>query len=101
MNIFHPEKNVFDVLEDDHNEAKLLMEKIADTQSDEEVGRLFAELNQKLTAHVDAEEAVFYPRLRDEEETRALILEANTEHNLARQMLRELEVNEVDELQNA
>lgn len=97
MSLFNRPLNVFDVLKEDHDEAKLLMEKIADTQSNEEASHLFAELKQKLTAHAEAEEAAFYPRLRNEEDTHEHVLEADTEHRLAKQLLDELEKSEVDD----
>lgn len=97
MKLFGTSTTVFDVLRNDHDEAKKLMNDIADADSNEERSHLFAELKQKLDAHAEAEEAVFYPRLRNEEDTRELILEADTEHKLTKQMLHELERSEVDD----
>lgn len=73
------------------------MEAITDSESSEERSHLFAELKSKLDAHAEAEEDVLYSRLRNEEPTHNLVLEADEEHRLAKQLLGELEKADIDD----
>lgn len=87
---------IFDILEKDHDEAKDVMESITDAEGTEERSHLFADLAMKLTAHAEAEEEVFYARLRNEDVAKDLVLEADEEHRLAKQLLGELEKADID-----
>lgn len=87
---------IFDILEKDHDEAKDVMEAITDAEGTEERSHLFADLAMKLTAHAEAEEEVFYARLRNEDVAKDLVLEADEEHRLAKLLLGELEKADID-----
>ncbi len=55
---------------------------------------LFTELSQALMTHVDAEEAVFYSRLRNESQTRSLVDQSMREHNEVKQLLGNMQMGQ-------
>lgn len=97
MKLFSTTTTVFDVLRRDHEAVQRTMDDMFDAETDAARSHAFAELKAMMTAHMDAEEAAFYPRLRYEDETRALVLAADVERRLLRQMLDELEKSEIDD----
>jgi len=85
--------DVFAKLKADHREAEKLFEKVLKTKNKDAEKRasLFNELNAALTAHAEAEEEIFYPKVEDEKPTRDLTLEAYEEHKSMKTLLVELE----------
>ena len=77
------------ILKADHREAEKLFDKLADSEEGSERQQLVDELTLKLTAHMEIEESIVYPSVReavgqeDEEE-------AEVEHGLAREGLDKL-----------
>ena len=91
--------NAFELLKADHEKVSGIMEKIDATterglKTREE---LFTQLKTELDLHAQIEEQIFYPALENAEETREITLEAYEEHNLVKQLLRELESEPKDE----
>ena len=74
------------ILKADHREAEKLLKQLADSEEGSERQQLVDELTLKLTAHMEMEETIVYPSVReavgseDEEE-------AEVEHRLAREGL--------------
>ena len=73
------------ILEADHREAEALIASIRSTEGDER-GPLVEQLADALRGHMELEETVVYPVVKEvtDEET---LQEANTEHELARKAL--------------
>jgi hemerythrin superfamily protein len=77
------------ILKADHREVKQLLTKLGETEEGNERAALANEVVTKLTAHMEMEEAIIYPPVRnevgeDDEE------EAEVEHNLAREGLQKM-----------
>jgi len=80
------------LLKADHRKVEELFKKLEDTTERAVKTRteLFEKLNQELTAHALAEEAVLYPASKDMDETRELGFEAVEEHHVVKILLSEL-----------
>jgi hemerythrin-like domain-containing protein len=76
--------NAIELLKQDHKEAMGMMEQIENnsegTASDRSNMQMFNQLKQALTLHTKMEEQIFYPALRDHDETADMIEEAYEEH---------------------
>jgi hemerythrin-like domain-containing protein len=86
-------EDFFQLLENDHNEVKNILEKLQET-SDGAVKtreKLFLQLKKEILPHMKAEEKAFYPSLKEEKESRLQSLEAIEEHHVAELVLNELE----------
>jgi len=59
--------------------------------------RLLTKLTDELTLHAEAEEAVFYPVVLDEKDTRDAALEAIEEHRVITMILQDLEATATDD----
>lgn len=96
--------NAIELLKEDHQEALDLMDQLeeitgdfdeddedaaAPTMSNEPV-QLFAQLKQALTLHTQLEEAIFYPAMKQFDETRDMIGEAIEEHQEVDQILNDM-----------
>ena len=74
------------ILKADHREAEKLLDKLAESEEGAERQQMVDELTMKLTAHMDLEESIVYPSVREtvgEEDEE----EAEVEHRLAREGL--------------
>jgi hypothetical protein len=85
--------NAFELLKKDHEKVSGIFEKLEPTtergiKTREE---LFAQLKQELEIHARIEEEIFYPAIKDAEETHDITLEAFEEHHVVKQLLSELE----------
>lgn len=85
--------NAFELLKKDHKEAHKLFEQLEGTSEEDadERGELFTQLKQALELHAHIEEAIFYPALKRESETREITLEGLEEHHVMKLLLRELD----------
>jgi hemerythrin-like domain-containing protein len=85
--------NAFELLKKDHEKVSGIFEKLEPTTERAVKTReeLFAQLKQELDIHARIEEEIFYPSIRDAEETHDITLEAYEEHNVVKQLLAELE----------
>lgn len=84
--------DIYQVLKKDHEEVKdLIEEQIESHKSGSGSGSdLTAKIISELSAHMESEEKVFYPRLEEDEEAREKILESYEEHHVAKGVLKEL-----------
>lgn len=85
--------NVYALLKKDHKAVKAMFEALEKTTERAAKKRttLFAELYSELTAHAEAEEALFYPRVFKPKATHDLTLEALEEHKVVKSLLTQLD----------
>lgn len=97
-------QSVISILKEDHREVDELFERM-EAASDRALKmkqKLFAQINEALSAHAAAEEQILYPRMRELRPLRHNSFEAVEEHRLVKQMLAEIGRLEVgDEQWNA
>jgi hemerythrin superfamily protein len=80
-----------DLLKEQHKEVKDLFENVLDTEDAEERQTWMDEIVQKLQAHTQIEEEIFYPAIREEgEKGEKMILEALEEHHVVDLVMAEL-----------
>lgn len=79
--------NVFEVLKKDHQEARSLFQQIEGLGASKSRHELFQKLKDELLRHTKAEEAAFYPQIKDQQQTHDLVEEAYHEHDQVEQML--------------
>ncbi|MCB9540167.1 MAG: hemerythrin domain-containing protein [Myxococcales bacterium] len=85
-------ETIFDVLRDDHDTQRTLLDLIEQTHGDSEGRReLFARLRAEALAHAAAEERIFYAALMADERTREKARHSVVEHQEAEAILDELE----------
>ncbi len=85
--------NVYQLLKKDHEQVSQLFKKLLNTGENAAKTRekLFDEIKQELKVHTKLEEKLFYPALKEPEETHDLTLEAIEEHHVVDQLLNELD----------
>jgi iron-sulfur cluster repair protein YtfE (RIC family) len=85
--------NAFELLKQDHEKVSGIFEKLEPTTERGVKTReeLFAQLKQELDIHARIEEEIFYPAIRDAQETHDITLEAYEEHKVVKQLLAELD----------
>ena len=85
--------NAFTLLKADHKKVAGILEKIDETTERAVKTReeLFTQLKTELDIHTRIEETIFYPALKDADETRDITLEALEEHKVVKTLLGELE----------
>ena len=90
--------NAFTLLKEDHERVSAIFEKLEQTTERAVKTReeLFARLKTELENHAQIEEQIFYPALKEAEETRDITLEGIQEHHVVKTLLRELEAMQVD-----
>jgi len=90
--------NAFELLKEDHQRVSGIFEKLEPTTERAVKTReeLFARLKSELDLHTQIEEEIFYPALKEEEETRDITLEGIEEHRVVKTLLKELEAMPVD-----
>jgi iron-sulfur cluster repair protein YtfE (RIC family) len=90
--------NAFELLTEDHQRVSAIFEKLEPTTERALKTReeLFARLKTELQIHTEIEEQIFYPALKQEEETREITLEGIEEHNVVKTLLEEMEAMPVD-----
>ena len=87
------DKNIYEVLMEEHKEAKSLLEKLASStaQQDAEMRREKGpELAIELITHHEAESATLYDRLMEFDDMRSHVAEHQSEHDEANDELRSL-----------
>jgi hypothetical protein len=91
--------NAFELLKKDHKKVSDLFKQLDETTERAVKTReeLFSKLKQELDIHARIEETIFYPSIKDAEETHEITLEAYEEHNVVKQLLGELESMPVDD----
>ena len=81
------------LLKSDHEKVSGLFEKLEETTERAEKTReeLFTKLKQELDLHAHVEEKIFYPAIKEAEETRDITMEGIQEHHVVKVLLRELD----------
>ena len=90
--------NAFELLKEDHARVSAIFEKLEPTTEHALKTReeLFTKLKNELEVHTQIEEQIFYPVLKEEEETRDITLEGIEEHKVVKTLLQEMEAMPVD-----
>lgn len=85
--------NAFTLLKADHKKVAGILDKIHETTERAVKTReeLFTQLKTELDIHTRIEETIFYPALKNADETRDITLEAFEEHKVVKTLLGELE----------
>jgi len=85
--------DAFELLKKDHEKVSGIFEKLEPTTERGVKTReeLFAQLKQELEIHAQIEEQIFYPVLKQAQETRDITLEAYEEHHVVKELLAELD----------
>ena len=87
------------LLKDDHDRVKKMLEEIDSTTERAEKTRTegLAKLKQELSVHEVIEEEIFYPALREHAEAKEIVLEAFEEHDVVNAIMSEIERTPVDD----
>jgi len=85
--------NAMDLLKQDHEKVKKLMEEIDSTTERGVKTReeLFTKFKQEMTVHERIEEEIFYPRLTEQAKTKEIALEGYEEHHVVDMVMAELD----------
>jgi iron-sulfur cluster repair protein YtfE (RIC family) len=81
--------NAIELLKSDHQKVSRLFQKVKATE-DSEHQELFEKIKEELEIHTHIEETIFYPKIKEEEELKDLVLEGIEEHHQVKIFLREL-----------
>ena len=84
--------NAIELLKNDHDVVDKLFQKVKATEESEHP-QLFEKIKAELDVHAHIEEAIFYPKLKEEgdQELKDIVLEGIEEHHQVKIFLRELE----------
>jgi hypothetical protein len=82
----------FELLKKDHKKVSQLLKKLEETEEKDSSEReqLFQQVKSELDVHTKIEESIFYPALKEEEETKEIALEAYEEHSAVKRLLEEM-----------
>jgi hemerythrin HHE cation binding domain-containing protein len=85
--------NAMDLLKQDHEKVKKLMEEIDSTTERGVKTReeLFAKFKKEMSVHERIEEEIFYPRLTEQAKTKEIALEGYEEHHVVDMVMSELD----------
>ena len=85
--------DVFELLKQDHQRVSTIFDQLEMNDGGLAGSRaqLFEQLREELELHAYVEEAIFYPALKDAEETREYVVEAYDEHAGVKDILAEME----------
>ena len=95
--------NIFELLKKDHEKVLGIFEELEEAgeeavgKQDSKQDRLFSRLRRELEIHMGGEELILYSPLKEEEETRAIVLESYEEHHIVRLLLEEMDKMPKDE----
>lgn len=89
--------NAFQLLKEDHQKVSGIFQQLEPTTERAEKTRteLFAKLKTELDIHAQIEETIFYPAIKQEAETREIVLEGFEEHAVIKTLLGELDGGDV------
>jgi hemerythrin superfamily protein len=90
--------NALELLKKDHQRISDLF---ADARTYTDMKRLFATIRQELELHAHLEETLFYPEYAKHEQLKFLVQDAQAQHGLVKELLRELEDQEGPEFENS
>lgn len=91
--------SIFDILKTDHDTVKRIVQRLVDSTKRARKSRevQVEQLKEALLPHMDAEESIFYPFIEEESDEPELALKAVEEHQVARNMLSDIEATAVDD----
>lgn len=81
--------NAIELLKADHDKVQLLFQKVKSTEESQHKP-LFEKIKEELEIHAHIEEVIFYPKLKEKEELKDIVLEGIEEHHQAKIFLREI-----------
>lgn len=92
-------KDIFELLEEDHEKVRGLISKMQESSSGAQATRksLLEKVKKELIPHMEAEEELFYPWLQERSEEKDHVFEAIEEHQVARRYFEELEDTAADD----
>jgi hemerythrin superfamily protein len=82
--------NAIELLKEDHRKVERLFQKVKADQEGKQHQELFEQIKRELEVHTHIEETIFYPKLKESEELKDIVLEGIEEHHQAKMFLREL-----------
>jgi hypothetical protein len=82
----------FQLLKEDHKKVSGLLKQLEQTEEQDSSTRkeLFQQIKNELEVHTQIEETIFYPALKEEEDTKEIALEAYEEHAAVKRLLEEM-----------
>ena len=83
-------QDILELLTTDHREVEQILSRIQSASNSEQLYEFFNQLYKELNLHARAEELVFYPALREYEDTDEMIEEAEAEHEESAALLEEI-----------
>lgn len=83
--------NALELLKEDHKKVAALFDKVEGTESEQEHRKLFEKIKTELEVHTHIEETVFYPKIKEYEDLKDLVLEAFEEHKQVKTLIREID----------
>jgi iron-sulfur cluster repair protein YtfE (RIC family) len=91
--------DAFELLKQDHEKVSGIFEKLAPTTQNGVKTReeLFTKLKNELDIHARIEEQIFYPAIKEAQETHDITLEAFEEHRVVKRLLAELDAMPKDD----
>ncbi len=82
--------DILELIKADHRLVESLFLEIENAEDTHKLYDSFNQLYEALNVHAEVEEQVFYPAIRDRQDTENLVDEAQKEHNEAKQMLEDV-----------
>ena len=90
--------NALELLKNDHQRISDLF---ADARTYTDMRRLFSTIKNELELHAHIEETLFYPEYEKHERLKYLVQDAQTQHGLIKELLRDLESQDGPEFENS
>jgi iron-sulfur cluster repair protein YtfE (RIC family) len=90
--------NALELLKKDHQRISDLF---ADAKTYTDMRRLFSTIKNELELHAHIEETLFYPEYEKHERLKFLVQDAQTQHELIKELLRDLESQDGPEFENS
>jgi iron-sulfur cluster repair protein YtfE (RIC family) len=82
--------SILELLKADHQKVAELFAKVEETESEKQHQQLFEKIKAELEMHMDIEETILYPLLKEHEELKDMTLEAYEEHKQVKTLIREI-----------
>lgn len=82
--------DVFELIKEAHRKVETLFTEIESTDGSKKLDQYFNQLYKELNVHAQAEELTFYPTMRDHEDLKELVNEAEEEHTEVKVMLEQI-----------
>lgn len=98
LNIYKGElmKRIETVLESEHREAEDKLQKIIESSDPNERSKTFSEVSKEILQHIEAEEEIYYKKIRKDLDVKAELDESKQEHHVAKGLIREIESTNIE-----